>query len=703
MAPSDQLDADTNGHNPESESQQVADRHTEQRQNLEKWLQTRHEQELEDFVDRLPGEAWIKLSVETLAEVCGTDLRDDLLENVDAIEEGSSGYPESLAIKTVIVESVAVDVIADDITIRWTDLPDRRLIGDYRAGELERLFAVEGQIEATTEVDPVIEEAAFECLRCGSITRISQKMTDEELLEPHECPGCERQGPFDLDKDESEHVDHQELQLQTPPEHAQDGVETLTVSLTNGLAGQYTGELGQKVVVNGYLTTKDTKGWKRPYRLQAREVELLNEVTVDVEAYQDEIDSFREENDPVGKIVDSKIGPKLFAPEGSDLRLLKFAVLLQACSSHRLNSSQRGDIHVLACGDPSTGKTEVAELAAEVMPRSEFVSSRTTGVGLTAAADHDDLSGWTIKSGAIVRANNGMLIIDELDKIDSSEIHDLHTPMASQKVKAAVADQKASLPAETSVLATANPEFGRFDKFEPIGEQFDMPPSLLSRFDLIVTLTDQPDAERDGKLASSVMDGFKTALQAERNKTGQDSVDDNVGFLRAWVAEAREYLPRFPDKEETRLRNFYKILRQKGDDEDSPVPVAPRQVEGMMRLAIASARARHSGEVEDVDIDRAIWLVKQTLQGVGIDPETGELDADLIETGESKSQRDRRKLVRTTVRELCREHETGAPYAEIVEEMVADGISEEKAEHAIEKSLRKGELYEPEDSTYRLT
>jgi replicative DNA helicase Mcm len=345
----------------------------------------------------------------------------------------------------------------------------------------------------------------------------------------------------------------------------------------------------------------------------------------------------------------------------------------------------------------------VAELAAEFMPRSEFVSSRTTGVGLTAAADRDDLSGWSIKSGAIVRANNGMLVIDELDKIDESEIEDLHTPMAKQTVEAAVADQKVSLPAETSVLTTANPKPGRFDEFEPIGEQFDMPPSLLSRFDLIVTLTDQPDVERDGKLASSVMDGFQSALQAEREKSGQGSVDDNVGFLRAWVAEARGYLPEFPDEAKTRLRNFYQTIRQEGDDEDSPVPVSARQIEGMMRLATASARARHSDAVEDVDVDRAIWLVKQTLQDVGIDPETGELDADLIETGNSKSQRDRRKIVRTTVRELCREHETGAPYAEIVEEMVADGISEEKAEHAIEKIVRKGELYEPEENTYRVT
>lgn len=703
MAPSEQLDAGTNGHHPGSERQQAPDQHAEQRQILEKWLQTRHEQELEAFVDRLPGEAWIELSVETLAEVCGTDLCDDLLKNVEAIEEGSSRYPEVLAIKTVIVESVGVDVVADDITIRWTDLPDRRLVGDYRAKELERLFAVEGQIEAMTEVDPVLSEAAFECLRCGSITKLPQKMTNEELREPHECPGCERQGPFDLNRDKSEYVDYQELQLQTPPEHAQDGVETLTVTLRGTLAGQYTGELGQKVVVNGYLTTKDTNGWKRPFRLQAREIELLNDVNVDVEAYQDEIDLFREENDPVGEIVDSKIGPKLFAPEGSDLRLLKFAVLLQACSPPRLNGSQRGDIHVLACGDPSTGKTDVAETAAEFMPRSEFVSSRATGVGLTAAAEQDDLSGWTIKSGSIVRANDGILVIDELDKIDDSEIHDLHTPMETQTVEAAVADQKVSLPAETSVLTTANPKFGRFDEFEPIGEQFDMPTSFLSRFDLIVTLTDQPDAERDAKLASSVMDGIQTALQAERNKTCKASVDDNIGFLRAWVTEAREYLPKFPDEAKTRLRNFYQIIRQEGDDEDSPVPIAARQIEGMVRLAIASARARHSDTVEDVDVDRAIWLVEQTLQDVGIDPETGELDADLIETGNSKSQRDRRKLVRTTVRELCREHETGAPYAEIVEEMVADGISEEKAKNAIEKTLQKGELYEPEDDTYRLT
>lgn len=703
MAPSEQLDADTNGHKPDDENQKDGDHYTEQRQELEEWLKTHHEQEIEAFVDRVPDECWIQLSAATLAEACGPELVQDLLEHVETIEEGSTHYPEGLAIKTVIVELVEADIDPEDFTIRWIDLPDKRLVGDYRSQELERLFAIEGQIDTVTEVDPVLSEAVFKCLRCGTNSSIPQRMTDDDLLEPHECVGCERQGPFDLDKTKSEFVDYQQLRLQTPPEHAQDGVETLTVSLKASLAGAYTGELGRNVVVNGYLTTEDTNSWNRPYRLQAREIEAVDEVDVNVETYQDDIDAFEEVHDPISEIVDSKMAPEMYAPGGSKLRMLKFAVLLQACSSPRLNNSQRGDIHVLACGDPSTGKTAIAELAADIVPRSEFVSTRTSGVGLTAAAVHDEMSGWTIKSGAIVRANNGMLVIDELDKIGESAIEDLHNPMESQIVSATVADQHVTMPAEASVMATANPRYGRFDQYEPIAEQFDMPGSLLSRFDLIVTMTDEVDAERDDKLASAVLDGFQSDMEAERNEGDQASVDDNIGFLRAWIAEAQSYLPELPDKSKTRLKQFFQTIRKEGDDEDSAIPVTVRKLEGLTRLATASARARHSEVVEDVDVSRAIWLVKQSLQDVGIDPETGELDADLIEVGNSKSQRDRIKSLEQTVRDLSSEYESGAPHSEVIEEMVADGILEEKAEKAIAKGLKQGNLYEPESGKLRLT
>lgn len=702
MATNDETTSETESESADPETERRNEELHRVDQAIRRWLQKSHSTEIKAFTDRLPEETWIQLSAATLKDVCGSDVYDDLIHETQVIESGDSSIG-ICGIKTVLTELTGSSIQPQDITIRWVDISDQRLVGRYRAAETERLLAVEGQVDQATGITPVVATAVFECQRCGTTTAVPQNETSDDLLGPHECTGCERQGPFRLNENESEFVNHQQLRLQTPPEHAQDGVENLTVLATGALAGEHTGDIGQKAVVNGYFTTKDTGDWQRPFLLQARSIELVDETSVDIEQHREEIERIKQLDEPLREIVDSKMLPEMYAPEGSELQMLKLAVLLQACSPPRLDTTERGDIHVFACGDPSTGKTAVAELAAEIVPRSEFVSTRVTGVGLTAAAVNDDLAGWTIKSGAIVRANNGLLIIDELDKINEDAIDELHNPMESQRVDVAIADQSATFPAETSVLATANPKRGRFEQYEPIAEQIELPPSLFARFDLILTMTDHIDEERDGKVATAVTNSYQAAINNERDPQTQSSEAEHIGFLRAWIAEAQTYMPKLPDEIKTKLDDFYVDLRQYGDDDDSPIPVTARQVEGLTRLAIASARARHADVVTKKDVDLAIALVKRSLRDVGIDPESGKLDADMIETGSSKSQRERMKMLESVIKELDSEYRGGAPYNKVVDEMVAAGFEEDRVEAAIEKQLEDGTVYEPAADRLRHT
>ena len=670
-------------------------------QTIRRWLQEAHSGEMNAFTRRCPEETWIQLSAATLKAQCGSDLYDDLLQNTRTIEDGNASQG-ICGIKTVLARLTDISIQPQDITIRWVDIGDQRLVGEYQAAETERLLAIEAQVDQATGVNPVVSTAVFECQRCGATTAVPQSETSDDLRGPHECAGCERQGPFGLNKKKSEFVNYQQLRLQTPPEYAQDGVENLTVAVTGALAGEYSGAIGERVVINGFLTTKDTGDWQRPFLLQARSVEMADETSVEIAPYSEEIDRIEQLDDPLGEIVNSKMVPNMYAPEGSKLQMLKLAVLLQACSPPRLNNKERGDIHLFACGDPSTGKTAVAELAAEIVPRSEFVSTRATGVGLTAAAENDDLTGWTIKAGAIVRANNGLLVIDELDKINDNDIDDLHTPLESQRVDVALAGQNATFPAETSVLATANPKYGRFDPYEKIAEQIELPASLFARFDLILTMTDDVDEDRDSKLATSITDSYQAALEEERDSQAQNPETENVGFLRAWIAEAQTYIPRLPDEAKAKIDEFYVDLRQGGDN-DGPIPVTGRKVEGMTRLAIASARARHADVVTNKDVDLAIELVERSLRDAGIDPESGELDADVIETGNSKSQRERMRKLESVINELDSEYAGGAPYDKVVDKMVADGAEEQNVEAAIKKKLKDGSVYEPQADRLRHT
>jgi replicative DNA helicase Mcm len=151
------------------------------------------------------------------------------------------------------------------------------------------------------------------------------------------------------------------------------------------------------------------------------------------------------------------------------------------------------------------------------------------------------------------------------------------------------------------------------------------------------------------------------------------------------------------------IEEFYVDLRSRGEGEDAPVPVTARKLEALVRLAEASARVRLSDTVEQADADRVIDIVRKSLEDVGMDPETNEFDADMIEAGHSKSQRDRIKGLKAIIQELEEEYEEGAPYDEVIGMAVENGTDRDKAEHEIEKLKQKGEVYEPSQGHLRTT
>jgi DNA replicative helicase MCM subunit Mcm2 (Cdc46/Mcm family) len=277
----------------------------------------------------------------------------------------------------------------------------------------------------------------------------------------------------------------------------------------------------------------------------------------------------------------------------------------------------------------------------------------------------------------------------------------------------------ATLKSRCSLLGAANPKYGRFDEYEPIAEQIDLEPALISRFDLIFTVTDKPDEEEDKRLAEHILTtNYAGELNTQRTEMASpdvtqeevDAVTEEVEptieaeLLRKYVAYAKQNChPRMTDAAQEAIRDFYVDLRAQGQGEDSPVPVTARKLEALVRLAEASARVRLSDTVDEADAERVIDIVQSSLQDIGVDPETGELDADFVETGTTKSQRDRIKNLKGLIREIQDEYDDGAPVDVILERTDEIGMDETKVEHEIEKMKQKGELYEPNTGTLRLT
>ncbi len=359
----------------------------------------------------------------------------------------------------------------------------------------------------------------------------------------------------------------------------------------------------------------------------------------------------------------------------------------------------------------------------QIAPRSVYPSGKgSSSAGLTAAAVRDDFGDgqqWTLEAGALVLADKGIAAVDELDKMRSEDRSAMHQALEQQQISVNKAGINATLKSRCSLLGAANPKYGRFDQYEPIGEQIDLEPALISRFDLIFTVTDQPDPEHDSRLARHIL---KTNYAGELNTqranvpsseftaeeveavTQEVAPEIDADLLRKYIAHAkRDCYPTMTEEAMGIIEDFYVNLRSKGADEDAPVPVTARKLEALVRLSEASARVRLSDVVEPKDAERATGIVESCLRDIGVDPETGQFDADVVETGTSKSHRDRIKNIKGLIEEIEREYEEGAPVEEVLDRADEIGMDRSKAENEIEKLRTKGEVYEPSQGHLRLT
>lgn len=334
----------------------------------------------------------------------------------------------------------------------------------------------------------------------------------------------------------------------------------------------------------------------------------------------------------------------------------------------------------------------------QVAPKARFVSGKgASAAGLTATVTKDEyLKTWSIEAGVLVLANGGVAIVDELDKINKSDIQALYEAMEQQTVSIAKASINATLKAECSVLAAANPKYGRFDPYLSIAEQIDLPPPLITRFDLIFTVLDIPDPNRDRMIAKHI-------LKTHREEGRKPEIP--LDILKKWVVYARQNIrPRLTKEAADLIEEYYTKMRSAAIENGkiSAIPITTRQLEAIIRLAEASAKVRLSDKVTKEDAERAIKLVEASLKRIGLDPETGKIDVDRI-SGIGTSQRARMIFVLELLKKLYEEKGySPISFVEILDKVEKEGINEKELEEILEKLKKKGDIYEPKIGYYAL-
>ncbi|MFH0966807.1 MAG: minichromosome maintenance protein MCM [Methanobacteriota archaeon] len=685
-----------------------------------RFLKTRCKKELEEISREYPFRRSLYINyhdIESFGKT-GTQMADELLDNPGKVIGDIRD-----AVKNHHLIKVKKEKEQPDINIRFLYLPRKIAIREIRSDHIGRLICVEGILRKTTEVRPRITLAVF---RCPSGHRTVKAQGYGPFSEPDGCTadGC-TQKKLELIPRFSRFVDSQKLRIQESPEGLRGGEQpqTIDIDATDDITGMVTP--GDRIVINGILrsiqrNSYGTKSTIFDIYIECISIEVAEKEFEEVDiSEEDEKQIISLSHDPmIYRKISHSIAPTIFGVDD-----VKEAIALQLFGGIAKEmpdgSRLRGDIHVLLIGDPGIAKSQMLRYVVKLSPRAIYTSGQSsTAAGLTATAVKDEFGDgrWTLEAGALVLADMGVACVDEMDKMDKNDRSALHEAMEQQTISVAKAGITATLKSRCALLGAANPKYGRFDDFAPIGEQINMPPSLLSRFDLIFVLTDKPEHTRDLAIAEHIIKAHSVGeLIAQHTRTPIDGVTDEYiseqlkpvtpeidpTIFRKYVAYAkRNCFPRLSSEAREALIEYYMKLRDLADT-NKPVPVTARQLEAIIRLAESSARIRLSPIIEKSDSDRTIRIIDTCLRQVAYDPSTGSFDIDMVVTGVSKGKRDLIRTIKQVIRDTA--DENGRAHIEdVIERVRAQGFDMDNVDKQVKAMIRSGEAMEPKNGVIKL-
>ncbi len=588
--------------------------------------------------------------------------------------------------------------------VRIKDLGFEIKIRDvFRSENIERAVGFRALVVRVSQPKQFLRRAIYICEVCG---RAFPFESDELYTRPRSCgyPDCRNTNPnkFILSKDGQEFEEYQELIVQELPEELPAGKlpESCQVVVYGDLVDKV--RPGDRIKITGIVHViperKLTEGRKPLFRVYVEAIHIEKPETEEeeIQLTEEEIERIRSlKNDP-------KLEEKVYAsiaPSICGLEVIKKAIAAQLFGGvHKLypdGTRVRGDIHILLIGDPGTAKSQLLKYVASLAPRAIYTSGKgSTAAGLTAAVVRTE-DGWALEAGVLVLCDKGIACIDEFDKMREEDRRAIHEALEQQTVSIAKAGIVATLNARTSVLAAANPKFGRYYTRRGLKDNIDLPPTILSRFDLIFVLKDIPNEERDAKIVDHVLQ--------MHGKIRSPTPPIPPDLFKKYVLYAREHInPRLTERALKKLKEFYLQMRrsavkyQEDHLEMHPVPITLRHLEALVRLTEAHARMLLKEEADESDAEFAIQLMNESLRQVAYDVEAEVMDVGAIYTGQTFTQRSRYRYVLQLIRRLQEEYENGVPIREIIRRCEEVGISREFVYEVIRKEKMASTIYEPE-------